>query len=182
MGKRGPKADQEFGDQKVVLSTRIAQETRDALQRAANASGRPISREVEHRLRRSFEDDEKIVQTLGGPQMYAMLRTVAASMTFAASGSDDWLNDPDAYDRAFWATIKVLDALRPPGPIAPGSDWADRRKRYGIGFASVILEEVAKAPPILASPEEKLHPPQRLYRRIASDLGEMHGRIAKVKP
>jgi hypothetical protein len=191
MGKRGPKAHQEFGDQKAVLSTRISNDTRDALEAAAKASGRPLSREVEHRLRRSFDDDAKISETLGGPQLYAMLRMVSAAMTFAATAhspipekSDkevDWLNNPDAYDRAFWATVRVLDALRPHGDAAPGDDWEMRRKRYGSGAANVILEEVGLADGPLPSPKERLSTQKRLYRRIASDLGEARQRIQPRK-
>jgi len=188
MGKRGPKPDPEFGDQKTVLSTRISQETRDALEAAAKANGRPLSREIERRLRRSFEDDQKIIDTLGGPQLYAMLRMVAEAMNLAGTirgdgNHADWLNKPDAYDRALWATIRVLDALRPVGEMAGASDqngaagWAERRRDYGISLADLVIDRVAEAPPVIASPREKLTPRQRLYRRIASDLGAAHERI-----
>lgn len=176
MGTRGPKPSG-----KVVVNTKIEPQTRDALHAAAAQSGRTLSSEIEYRLRRSFEDDAKISETLGGWKMFAMLRAIAATMNFAATvhsplpypgnGPADWLDDPDAYDRALWAAVATLHANRPSGEAAAGEDWEQRRKRYGEGAAHLILEEISNAPPVLAAPGEPISPAQRLYRRIASDLG-----------
>lgn len=188
MGKRGPKPADEFGDQKAVLSTRITQETREALERAADANGRTVSREVENRLRRTFSEDKAIEAQFGGRQTYAMMRMIASTMTFAgtahtivpdddalAAGQDKrWLSDPNAYDRAFWATVAVLEAMRPPDPegqLSSDPGWIERRRNYGFGFAKVVMDQVAKAEPIFASPDKKLSEPERIYRRMANDLG-----------
>ena len=83
-----------------------------------------MSSEIERRLRRSFAKDERIDESLGGYQMYAVLRMIAAAMNstgevaFAIAARSDrskisWLTDPYAYDQAVKATIKVLEALRP---------------------------------------------------------------------
>lgn len=184
MGERGPKANQEFGDQRAVLSTRITQETRDALEAAATASGRPLSREVEHRLRRSFDTDT-IVETLGGPQLYAMLRLVSAAMLMAGTGrvnaarrkalqKTDWLNDPDAYAEAVKATLQVLHALRPAG--SPTGHLRDKGLD-GLFMANLVLDAVEEATPTQPSPGEKLDNAQLVLRRVASGLGPLHERL-----
>lgn len=178
MGKRGPQASGGYGDKTAVLSTRITSDLRQSLEDAAATSGRSLSSEIEHRLRRSFDDD-RVIDQLGGQQLYAILRTVAAVMSMAGTGfmseldrrSDpaaEWLNDPDGYDRAFWAVVTVLDAMRPPGALSEDEYWSSQR--YGKGFANLVLNEVAEAPPVLATPQDQLSNTQRTIRRIASEL------------
>jgi len=178
LGKRGPKPGDEFGDQKAVLSTRITQETREALEMSAEANGRTVSREVENRLRRTFLEDKAIEAQFGGRQLYAMMRMIASTMTFAGTmdtpvpgpgrGQEQhpWLSDPIAYDRAFRATVAVLEALRPADP--EGGLSASEPSGF---YAHVVMQMVAEAEPVFASPDQKLTDGERMIRRIASDLG-----------
>ncbi len=180
MGKRGPQASGGYGDKTAVLSTRITGDLRQSLEDAAATSGRSLSSEIEHRLRRSFDDD-RVIDQLGGQQLYAILRTVAATMSMAGTGwvseldspTDppvDWLNDPYGYERAFWAVVTVLDAMRPPGDLSEDEVLSRLQARYGKGFANFVLDEIAEAPPVLATPQDQLSNTQRTIRRIASEL------------
>ena len=68
MGKRGPTPKGEYADKRAVLSTRISAELRDALERAVKQNGHTLSREVEHRLRRTFNDGQAATEMFGGIQ------------------------------------------------------------------------------------------------------------------
>ena len=129
MGARGPKASGGYGEKTKVLSTRITAPIRKALEDASKASGLSLSSEVERRLRQSFDDD-RIIKNVADPQLYAILRTIAATMDFAGrqslfasqrkiGGAPDWLNDPYAYDQALKATVTVLEGFRPAGDPSP---------------------------------------------------------------
>ena len=68
MGKRGPKPKGEYGGKiarTAVLSTRLQPDTRARLSKAAKASGRSLSQELEHRLRGSFIEEDKVVDFYG---------------------------------------------------------------------------------------------------------------------
>ena len=68
MGKRGPAAKGEYGKEiarTAVFSTRIQPDTRARLERAAKENGRSLSQELEHRLRRSFIEDDKLIDLYG---------------------------------------------------------------------------------------------------------------------
>ena len=67
MGKRGPEPKGEYGrriGRTAVLSTRLQPDTRNRLSGAAKANRRSLSQELEHRLRRSFVEDDKVVDFL----------------------------------------------------------------------------------------------------------------------
>src|SRR5688572_13310257 len=83
MGKRGPKPTGPYGDKTKVLSTRITAPTRAALERAAAKSKRSLSSEIEYRLRRSFDEDQKIEEIFFSREIYAFVRLVAEAMNMA---------------------------------------------------------------------------------------------------
>lgn len=196
MGKRGPKAE---SPATAILSTRIWPETRAALEAAAAENGRPLSREVEDRLRRSFEEDRSIVEQLGGRKVFALMRFVAAAlipvgettyfMKHLRDGSDGaWLSDPYAFDQAVKAVNEVLEERRPAGdPTIPpyfasspehDADFektlaAIRKalKSIGADAAQKIISEVRAADPLVVPPLGKESKRQALARRIATDLG-----------
>jgi hypothetical protein len=199
MGKRGPKASGGYGDKTGVLSTRITAELRAALQQSAGEHGRTLSSEIEHRLRRSFDSDN-LVENLGGQQLYAMLRTISAVMMmagtkFVSSATEkrhqnvDWLSDPEAYDQAVKATIRVLEELRPAPPPKRKIPRVPKGKgalaevvhtlehHRGEAMANLLLADIGEAEPTQPLPGGKLSPAQRLVRRIASDLGPAHKRL-----
>ncbi len=205
MGKRGPKSSGGYGDKTRVLSTRITAQTRQGLEVSAKSNGLSLSSEIEHRLRRSFDDD-RIVDLLGGPQLYAILRTIAASMDMTGrqalftahgkvGGALDWLNDPYAYDQALEATMRILDALRPAGdrhaPVFLAKDIAEvvgggtkegaakqvssLAANLGRLLADSVLRDVAEAEP--TQPPPGLPRRKALARRIASDLSSIGDRL-----
>lgn len=68
MGKRGPAPRGEYGGKigrTAVLSTRLQPDTRVRLSVAAKSNGRSLSQELEHRLRGSFIEEDKVVDFYG---------------------------------------------------------------------------------------------------------------------
>lgn len=205
MAKRGPKRKGEYGGKLQVMSTRITVEVHQALVKEAKISGRTFSGEVEHRLRESFEGERRLEKNLGGPEMYALLRTVAASMELAGKfgllyhpekvvAGESWLHDAFAYDQAVRAITTVLEAFRPEGdPSAPvpmkvvgtlPDDVAEAlsAKNLGERAAQSRLSQIAEADPSKELPKGRIPiEGERLARSIAANLGPLHQRLKKGK-
>lgn len=206
MGNRGPKPKGGYTEKTRVLSTRITAPTREALEQASAKSGLSISSEVESRLRRSFIEDDKITDALGGRQMYAVLRLISSSMSAVGQHSyffehrklaeeADWLGDPYAFDQAIKATTTILESLRPEGDVepkrqvdmdqvevvgdGPQADINEMFRNLGTLFAHGALKDVADAEPTEPEPNNKATKKQKLSRRIATDLGPMAKNIKK---
>ena len=102
MGARGPKSTSEYSGPTAVLSTRITADLRRELEAAAKARGVTLSREIEHRLRRTFLEDRKIEETFGTKRDYAIMRMLGAStepMTSVKAPGSDWIRDPYLFDQ-----------------------------------------------------------------------------------
>ncbi len=118
---RGRRPQGHYKGKGSVLSTRITAELREAIEAAATAKGHSLSQEIEHRLRRSFDEDTALNERLGGRRNYAALRLIAALMgTFGDPQA--WLDDRRLFDRLVRMTGTVLAELRPPGSTTPEDD------------------------------------------------------------
>jgi hypothetical protein len=118
MGKRGPAPKGEYAGQTAVLSTRISPELRSRLEAEVESTGKTLSREIEHRLRRTFIEDDKIEAAFGGRQNYALMKVIAMVLESWHNPADiqsDWRSDPVAYDQVCRKIMGVLKAMRPPG-------------------------------------------------------------------
>ena len=71
MGKKASGPKKAIRRQVVVFSTRIRPDLRDRLEKAAKQSGRSLSQEVEHRLRRSFVEDDKLLMSSATGERFA---------------------------------------------------------------------------------------------------------------
>ena len=212
MGARGPKPKGGYGDKTAVLSTRITAPTRRALETAAAKSGRSLSSEVEYRLRRSFDEDEKTIDRLGGPQLYAILRMISATMELTGlhayfmsrheiAKSVEWLYDAYCYDQVVKTVTTILESLRPPGdPSPPVSvpaniqanipvdealehlNWL--RNNLGAGLAQGFFNMVDEAEPIQPLPNEHSNKSRELAQRIAEGLQPVlqHRKTAPDEP
>jgi hypothetical protein len=151
MAGRKPKG--EYSGKSLVFSTRISPELRGALEKAAKSSGRSLSQEVEHRLRRSFAEDETIVDLFGSRQTYRIMRMMADAIHICQRPGEavgrpdvifDWLTNTAAFHLARQAIISVLDMIEPDG--LPGTD-AEMKGATALGHAvaSTIWDEVRTA-------------------------------------
>lgn len=203
MAKRGPKPKSPYSAQSKVMSTRISEELFAAITKAAANKSVTFSYEVELRLRKSFEEERAIVERLGGPQTYAMLRTIAATMNFAGDialmyrpekklSGEAWFNDAYAFDQAVKAIGQVLEVFRPEGdPSAPQilqtigkvpDDVAEHLslKNLGARAAAEVLHGIADAKPEIPLPKGRIpDKDEKLHRSIAASLGPLHARVKK---
>ncbi|MBM2711677.1 hypothetical protein JQK88_10505 [Mesorhizobium caraganae] len=155
MGKRGPAPKGEYENKSNVLSTRIRSDTRANLVSAAKASGRSLSQEIEHRLRRTFIDDARIEDAFGGRRNYLLMRMVAlaAETAFRFAGKNEnsnWLDEPIAFDAAVKMINEVLSAIRPDGPVDSEDNWDEEgRADLARAYSDITWSDVQKADPTL---------------------------------
>jgi hypothetical protein len=168
---RGP-----YAGKSAVLAWRVRPETRADIERAAQASGRSMSQEVEHRLKGSFAEDKEIKDRFGSERSYAVMRLMASTIVAirpAGAADADWLNDPVLFDRAVEGIAAVLAHLRPKGRRpSKKSIW----KISGFGgevAANDLLREVQAAAPAF-SPDQSAH--QKILTKLKNALGEVADR------
>jgi hypothetical protein len=157
VGKRGPAPQGEYENKSQVLSTRIRADTRRALVSAAEKSGRSLSQEIEHRLRRTFIEDNRIEDAFGNRRNYLLMRMIALALEGAYNPEPDsspanWLDDPVSFDIATRCANKILEALRPEAPIPPASNdlFESIRRVKPIHDAANLMLAIQKAEPGLS--------------------------------
>jgi hypothetical protein len=178
MGKRGPRPKGPYSGQTAVLSTRIRPELRAALEAAARARGVSLSHEIEHRLRRTFYDDEKITEAFGSRRNYALMRMIGSiieMMMNVKNRKAEWLDDPYLFEQVTKSINVVLEAIRPTGePPATVEDALDHGgPRQWKWRAAEAIRDVQLADPTLPldAPKSK-----RLAHRLKADLGDVFER------
>lgn len=178
MGKRGRPAKGEYSNKTAVLTLRITPALRTYLERAAKDNRTSLSREVEHRVRRAYLDDERIAELFGSRRNYAVMRMIGALIETtidAKSREADWLDSPYLFDQTVRAINAALDALRPKeaGPTRKehlehggSAQWKWR--------AAEMLRDVKNADGSLPlGPRSKS---KRLADRLKADLGAVADR------
>src|SRR3954465_4329709 len=97
MGKRGPKPNGEYSGKTSVFSTRIRPDTKARLIKAAASAPRSLSQELEHRLRRTFAEDDKALEFFGDQETAALLKFIGVTislLTHVKKPGAKWFNDP----------------------------------------------------------------------------------------
>src|SRR5262245_25188042 len=125
MGKRGPQPKGEYGQhgrRTAVISTRLQNDTRARLVSAAKAKGRSLSQELEHRLRRTFIEDDKTVEFYGNEKTAAVVKLIGAVIQSTATTISpnskkkyEWLEHQFVFDSVVAAIRHVLLWFRPGG-------------------------------------------------------------------
>ena len=101
MGKRGPAPKGEYGGKIAriaVFSARIQPDTRARLASAAKTNRRSQSQELEHRLRRSFIEDDKAIDLHGSQSIAGIIKVLgtviqATGTTWLQKTADSWVPD-----------------------------------------------------------------------------------------
>ena len=101
MGKRGPQPKGEYGGKigrTAVLSTQASAGYPRRLCSGGETSGRSLSQELEHRLRRTFIEDDKAVDFYGSQSNAAILKLIGAVIqstctSWLVKTADGWVPD-----------------------------------------------------------------------------------------
>jgi hypothetical protein len=161
MGKRGPQPKGEYGHsigRTAVLSTRLQPDTRARLLKEAKANRRSLSQELEHRLRRTFIEDDNVVDFYGNQPNAAIVKLIGAVIQatctdwlvktpdgwFPDLGKDpgEWLRDPKLFDQVLTAIVHTLIWFKPSG-------GRDNQFLFYHSAAERIISEIRAADPSL---------------------------------
>jgi hypothetical protein len=183
MGKRGPQPKGEYGGKiarTAVFSTRLQPDTRTRLVAAAKASGRSLSQELEHRLRRMFIEDDHIVDFYGSQQNAAILKLIgtviqATGTNWLVKTADgwvpdthkdpgEWLRDPKLFGQVLTAIIHTLLWFQP-------TEGNDQQMIYYHSTAEQILDEIRAADPSI--PMTKRSKRQHAMAKLKNELGDL---------
>src|SRR4051794_14659045 len=178
---KGPAPRGEYVGKSSVFSTRIRPDLRQKLEQGAKKSGRSLSQEIEHRLRRSFVEDEKIAERFGDRKTFLLLELMAKAIQFKGTEGKpgEWLENPDDFELAIAAALAVLEAVRPKGFVDRDNPFLQVATRYQAeNIANEIWHAIKAANPALA-----LNKGSREDHRNAitkTDLGEIAERPRPV--
>jgi hypothetical protein len=177
MGKRGPRPKGEYGGKigrTAVLSTRLQPDTRERLVAAKEASGRSLSHELEHRLRRTFVEDDKAVEFYGTGQTAAVVRLIGATIQATAATESsygkkkyDWLREQWLFDDVMDAIVHMLLWFRPGGD----SGRREIKLSSGTNQAEQLINEIRSSDPSL--PMMKGSNRQHAMAMLKDKLGDL---------
>ena len=183
MGRRGPQPKGEYGakiGRTAVLSTRLQPDTRKRLVAAAGTSGRSLSQELEHRIRRTFIEDDKAVEFYGSQSNAAILKLIGAVIQSTCTSwfvktadgwvpdldkdPEEWLRDPKLFDQVLTAIVHALIWFKPNGD-------RDEQFIFYHSTAERIINEIRSADPSL--PITKRSTRQHAMAMLKDKLGDL---------
>lgn len=183
----GRKAQGEFQENSTILSIRLQAETRRLLEEACEKSGRPLGQEIQWRVRRTFAEDQSIVETFGSRREYRFFRIIADSIRMAVDQEDSprgeadkrsWLDDPEKFHRAMHACTAVFRMLTPAALQMPKEEAEMRAfvaSMHGQVEAFRYIRDIAKANPTIPA---RSSDQRELRAAIArADLGDLIKRV-----
>src|SRR5262249_27704091 len=130
---RPPHGD--YPEKSAVINFRIRPDTKQALQDAAHASGRTLSQECEHQLRRGLIE-------MGAGSTHAIMRIVGRAIDKLVKLKDPnakWMADAYLYQQAENALVAALRLFRPEG--VPPKDTAESLDFGGMQQGALLVRE-----------------------------------------
>jgi hypothetical protein len=171
--KRGRPPGGEFTEKSEVVHFRVRPDTKAMLEKAAQASGRTVSQECEHRLLRGLDDFDSEPTT-------ALLKIFLLTVDTAAKlrdpeGKARWWNDLYVFEAAKRTVAGVFDLFRPPGAAPPENDsFLQQVRTAGTHTAAAILRQVQLVDP--AKPYGRQTRAQVWFSMLRKELGELADR------
>jgi hypothetical protein len=164
------------------ISFRLTEAMLTRLREAAAAGNNSLTDEVEQRLRRSFEkEDKEIAANFGSAQTFAVCLLASRAIDYIEAMTDHrWYNNRFTHVAAAEAMATVFDAFRPNGRTVmpaefPAPEYANHpelRRAVRLAFANKPWGEVV-AKIVIASMQASLLPPHianRLGRRLTKPV------------
>lgn len=175
MGKRGPKPRSADQKKSQTIALRVSPDLRDQLHAAAEASGRPISRELLERVARTFRDDVAVRDAFGNEKNFMLMRMAAIPLV----QNKNWLEDPEQFDATLRAINTLFEQIRPDGPREARNRAIDILAERSIDtadlFAQAMWQMVKDADP--STPRSERSDFEHLSINIKCALGaEITGR------
>jgi hypothetical protein len=181
--KRGRPPSGEFSGRSVVGNFRMRPETKALLEKAAQASGRTVSQEFEHRLLRGLDDFEDEPTTAVMKIFDLTMDTV--SKAYDPTGKAKWWSDPLIFVVAERALTGIFHMLRPPGavPVAnkpPGAEstadhiFFQQMKDMGAYTAASVFQRIQLVDE--TKPYARLSKPEVWYSMLRKELGPLADR------
>jgi hypothetical protein len=138
--------------EKTTLSIRLTAELKDRIVAAASSNGQPLSQEIEKRLEQSFEKGilfAEIEKTLGAGTAGLLflagrvMREAGFSVMYQKKelGGPAWMADPDAFNEAVIAAVRVLDEFRPQGELTTTPTKPSTGARYASDRIWAVVNE-----------------------------------------
>ena len=141
-----------YSDKRAVITTRITEELRKALEAARERSGQSLSQEIEIRLRNSFNLEKQAAQAFGSQENFAFARLLIEGVAACEGitqgvGPGRWYDNPFATEAAARVAAKLLLAFRPDGPAEPPAHlrWTPDVESFADSVALGILEQLINA-------------------------------------
>ena len=137
--KRGRPPGGEFTDKSEVVHFRVRPDTKALLEKAAQATGRTVSQECEHRLLRGLDDFDS-EPTTAALKIFSLAIDTASKFR-DPNGAARWWNDPYLFEVAKRTFTGVLDLFRPPGATPDTENiYFQQMKDLGTGTAASIVQ------------------------------------------
>jgi hypothetical protein len=164
--KRGRPPGGEYPEKTAVMNFRIRPDTKRLLQAAAEASGRTLSQETEHQLRRALVD-------MGTGPTFALMRVIGTAIDALLRqkrAKQTWTDDPYLFDRVTSAINGAMELFRPPG----ASQSEEDRLLSKFEGQAAVLELLRLIQTLDTSGPIDAHSPQRrALRGMKYDLGSL---------
>jgi hypothetical protein len=173
------------GRRTIQMNFRTEKSFQEQLQTAAKKNGVSVNKEMNERLKHSFDRQTDLFED---QELFAIMQMVALAMqrtgahaAFYASFSNDpqfWIDNAFGYDQAVQAAVRVLEAFRPAGdqsvPVPrvsnPDGIISDLMKRLGKATADWVLAEIKAGKAHFDSAQE-------MTERLKNNLGRLADRI-----
>jgi hypothetical protein len=162
-----------YATKTTVINFRIQPSTKAALQAAARRSGRTVSAECEHQLRRALSD-------MGTGPTHALMALIGRAIDGVVglkSPTVKWWNDPRQFDEAVRLAMAAFELLRPPRADAAASDSVEPLSERSIQFAAEASVREVQTVDAAAVPFEQQTPDQRWLALLRQDLGSVVDRV-----
>jgi len=180
MAKRGRRPKGEYPEKKRVFASRVREDTWAKLQQASAKSGRSVSQEFEHQLRRGLDEDEDIEKTFGDLRTYALMKLAAQAVNSLRSLKDTkihWTADADMFVQALEVITGTLKVFHP--HQLASTDLSVASPQFGAPVLEIVREAQAVDPARLLNKSTKR---QRAMGRLKDQLGDLADRATGQLP
>jgi hypothetical protein len=180
MAKRGRRPRGEYPEKKRVFASRVREDTWAKLQQAAAKSGRSVSQEFEHHLRRALDEDEEIKSAFGDLRTYALMKLAAQAVNSLCSLKNPkihWTADADLFVQALEVITGTLKVFHP-SQLTP-TDISVASPQIGAPVLEIVREVQEADPARLLNKSTKR---QRAMARLKDQLGDLADRATGQLP